>query len=241
MKSARWALPMLLVLACGGSESGKPGTGTGATGVPPGTEPGQGVPGTPGVPGAPGVPGVGGTCADGTGTAAEETLLWKRGAALAADLGNALALSETELCTEVSDIPCTEVHRAPLGRADPFGTGLLEPVQSPLATTALATDRLALSACSARVDKDSAGSPAVFQGVPLGDQPLAADAVARRTTAEQLATLLYTRMLARRPTSPEVDVLAELAVGNDGAPVSARSFAKLACFAVATTSEFVLY
>jgi hypothetical protein len=232
-----WALPVLLVVACGGGESAKPGAGPGVTGAPPGLQPGTGAPGARG----PGAPGAGGTCADGTGTAAEETLLWKRGAALAADLGNALALSEMELCTEVSEIPCTEVHRAPLGRADPFGTGLFEPVTNPLATTALATERLALSACSARVDKDSAGSPAVFQGWALGDQALTGDPSARRALVEQLATLLYKRMLSRLPTSAEVDVLAELAVGNDGAPVTARSFAKLACFAIATTSEFVLY
>jgi hypothetical protein len=179
--------------------------------------------------------------ANAAASAAAETLLWKRGAALGGDLGRALSLSDAELCTEVSDAPCLEVHRAPLGRSDPFGTGLLEPVQRPLAASALAVERVALSACSARVEKDRADTAAVFMGIDLGDQPLAADPAPQHGAAEKLATLLYPRLLSRVPTSAEVDVLAELATGADGKTLSARSFAKLACFAIATTSEFVLY
>lgn len=167
--------------------------------------------------------------------------MWKRGAALAADLGRALALNDTELCTEVSDVPCVDVHRAPLGRADPFGTGLLSPAARPMATTALATERVALSACSTRVEKDRAGSPQVFEGIDLSDQALSADLVAQRAAAERLAKILYPRLLTRTATPAEVDVLRELAVGSTGQPVSARSFAKLTCFAIATTTEFVLY
>jgi hypothetical protein len=229
MKAPRFVVLLAALWACagGGTDPDAPGGG----GQPPGTgsleDGGGGGPGDPG---------------DGPGGAgAEETLLWKRGVALASDLGRALVLTDDELCTEVSNVPCAEVHRSPLGRADPFGTGLLEPVAHPLATTALATERIVLSACSTRVDKDRAGSAMVFEGVDLRDTAMPADAAAQRVIAEQIANLLYPRLLARTPTPAEVDVLRELAIGSSGQPVSRRDFAKLTCFAIATTTEFVLY
>lgn len=243
MRDNRFVVLFAVLWACTGKVGAGGTGGAGGTARPPGSggssggSIGEGAGGGAGAGGRAGE----GACASGTGTAAEETLMWKRGAALAADLGRALALNDAELCTEVSDVPCVDVHRAPLGRSDPFGTGLLSPASRPMATTALATERVALSACSTRVEKDRAGSPQVFEGIDLSDQPLSADLAAQRAAAEQLAKTLYPRLLSRTATPAEVDVLRELAIGSTGQPVSARSFAKLACFAIATTTEFVLY
>lgn len=171
--------------------------------------------------------------------AAPGPLLWKRGDALVSDLQTMLTLSPEELCTELGSSACAEVHRVPLGQSDPFGTGLPEPVARPLATSMLATERVVLSACSRRVQKDATnpeGSPFAKLGsldtpMPLGPSELVA------TVAESL----YHTMLARDPNDAEREALAKLAVDAVGNAVSRGTFAKLSCFAVATTSEFLLY
>lgn len=169
-------------------------------------------------------------------------LLWKRGDALVNDLQNMLALSAPELCVELGTRACAEVHRVPLGQSDPFVTGLLEPVTRPLATTVFATERLVLSACSQRVKKDASdakGSP--FTSLGKLDQAMPAAGPAQEQLVSSLASALYHVLLARDPNEAERTTLAKLAVDDAGNLVDRGTFAKLACFAVATTSEFLLY
>jgi len=170
-----------------------------------------------------------------------ESLLWKRGGALTNDLGRALSLSQDELCTELGTTACGEVHRVALGSSDPFGSGLVQAVASPLATSAIATDRVALGACSKRVDLDAKDKPKVFTNIDLssGDMPTKQADVAQ--FASDVGTLLYRRLLARVPTESELGIIEKLAVDADGKPVSKIDFVKLTCFAIATTSEFLLY
>jgi len=52
---------------------------------------------------------------------------------------------------------------------------------------------------------------------------------------------LYRRFLARSPTDAEVQIVLQLAAPLDGTPVSARDFAKAACFTIATTTEFAFH
>lgn len=183
------------------------------------------------------------TCEADAGTSTSstsESLLWKRGTALSADLGRALELAPVELCKELGTKSCLDVHRVALGSSDPFGSGLLEAVPRPLGTSGVVTDRLVLSACSARVAKDEK-KPTVFVDVDLGSGPMPdadADVLA---LAGGIGTPLYQRLLGRDPTDGELSTLSELARDANGAPISRSDFAKLACFAVATTSEFLLY
>lgn len=168
---------------------------------------------------------------------APESLQWKRIAALETDLMTALDLARDEVCNELGLYRCALVHLVPLGSSNPFGASLYEAVAEPLATTPAATDRLVLAACTGRVERDRQGAPVVFTHFPLDGTAPAADA----PEVTDLIQDLYRRFLQRDATSDEVAIVAELTVDDAGAPVAAADFAKLACFTVGTTTEFLFF
>ena len=173
-------------------------------------------------------------------------LQWKRAAALQRDLMNALELEYDEVCLEVGVAPCVEqVHLVALGGHDPFGLGLFESLERPLKTTPIALDRVALSACGARVEADrAAGDQAVvFTALDLdGPAPVAPDGSDEvHEAVAATATALYRRLLARDPLASEVEILTQLSVDDEGDPVSAAEFAQLACYAVTTSTEFLFF
>mgnify|MGYP000075323422 CR=1 FL=1 len=167
-------------------------------------------------------------------------LQWKRAAAVEHDLERALELTSEQLCLEVGVAPCVEqVHLVALGGHDAFGLGLYESLDTPLATTPIALDRVALSGCAARADLDrSAGDAAVvFRGIDLAGAAPAADDPGVTT----MTTELYRRLLARDPVPAELAAIGELALDESGQPIAARDFAVLACYAIATTTEFLFF
>ncbi|MFM2419189.1 MAG: hypothetical protein RL385_3912 [Pseudomonadota bacterium] len=180
-------------------------------------------------------------CAADAGLPAAEALLWKRGTALSNDLQKALALPASGMCKELGTTDCLDVHRVALGSGDPFGSGLLEAVQRPLATSAIAIDRLVLSACSAGVARDAKSSPEVLKDVDLTDAPMPTEEAALTEVTRSVGSALYGALLARDPVEAELDVLRKLATDAEGRPVSHADFAKLACFVIGTTTEHLLY
>lgn len=164
-------------------------------------------------------------------------LVWKRHHAVEQDFARALELPADALCTELGAFNCIrDVHLAALGGNDPFGQGLYEPLAGPLVTTPLALDRVALAACGARVERDRL-SAVVFTQLDLAGEAPQADSAAFMATI----TALYQRFLGRDPEPTEAEHIAELLVDEAGAPVSAATFAHLACFVVATTTEFLYF
>lgn len=164
-------------------------------------------------------------------------LVWKRHHAVERDFARALELPVEELCTELGAFNCIrDVHLTALGGNDPFGQGLYEPLEGPLVTTPLALDRIALAACGARVERDRL-SAVVFTRLDLAGEAPRADSDAFAATI----TTLYQRLLGRDPEPTEAEHIAELLVDDDGEPVSAAAFAHLACFTVATTTEFLYF
>lgn len=167
-------------------------------------------------------------------------LQWKRAAAVEHDLTRALELTSEQLCLEVGVAPCvSQVHLVALGGHDPFGLGLYQSLAAPLATTPIALDRVALSGCAARADLDrEAGAAAVvFKGLDLAAPAPAADAPELAT----MVTELYHRLLARDPLATEIEALGQLTLDEAGEPIGGRDFAVLACYAVATTTEFLFF
>lgn len=158
----------------------------------------------------------------------DETLQWKRGAALVEDLKGALELDLP--CTEFGVADCAAVHLVPLGGKDPFGAAMYRAVAEPMATTAMALDRMVLSACTNRVDLDAAGDPVVFTHFDL------AGAAPGLDPARALAAELYQRLLGRDATPAELDEVATVA--SEG---TARDYAVLACYAIGTTTEFLFF
>ncbi len=165
---------------------------------------------------------------------ARNHLVWKRYHAVEQDLSRALELPADELCTELGRFRCIgEVHLAGLGGHDPFNQGLYEPLAEPLVTTSLALERVALSACGTRVERDRS-DPVVFTSLALDEPAPAADSEAFTQTVQTL----YRRLLGRDPLDDERRALAELLVDDEGERLSSAEFAHLACFVVATTTEF---
>ena len=166
-----------------------------------------------------------------------EPLQWKRMRALEADLMQALSLGRDELCRELDLFNCTEIHRVSLGASDPLGSALYEPVARPLATTPTAFERVALAGCSRRAELDALGSPVVFSHFSLaGSAPAPGSAELEAQIQD-----LYRRLLQRDATGEEIAIAAELAAAEQGQTPSGLDIAKLTCFAIATTTEFLLF
>lgn len=177
---------------------------------------------------------------------ARPDLRWKRARSLELDLMAALELKQGETCSELGfglaapGLCFNLIHQVPLGSNDPVHTGLYRPMEEPGATTALAMDRVFLGACGQRVDVDA--SLPLGQGVVFRHLNLAAQSVDPEDAAlAQDVRELFHRLLAREPTAKELLGVGSLAVPVDGVPVPARDVAKMACYAVASMTEFIFH
>lgn len=165
-------------------------------------------------------------------------LQWKRNVALQRDLMRALELPEDGVCNELGRGSCTrEIHHIMLGGADPLRIGLYKPLPDTMVSTPIVVDRVVMSACANRASLDSSGPPVVFTALDLGAAAPDPDDEAFEATV----TALYRRLLSRDPRPDELTTLEALAVDAAGAPVSARDFAVLTCFAIGTSSEFLFF
>jgi hypothetical protein len=157
------------------------------------------------------------------------------------DLAAALDLPRTEVCNELGLYDCYEVaHRITLGGVEPYRRGIRDPLPVAPVTAPIAVDRVALSACATRVDRDfdRPSDAVMFKQL--------AEVGATEDTLEQTARTIYDRVLRRDATSGEVDSLVafydetvDALEGTDEEP--AREWAIASCFAVATTLEGLFY
>ncbi len=166
----------------------------------------------------------------------KSAVAWKRHRAVENDLLEALALQKGELCNELGLYSCVDfVHTVPLGGNDPFVKSQYEPLALPTVTSPVALERVVLSGCIARVDKDLAGPAVVFTTLQLGASSV--DDVEAEATADALAR----RLLRRDLTAAERVKVLELTDDGNGNAVSARDFAILGCVVLGTMAETVLY
>jgi hypothetical protein len=169
------------------------------------------------------------------------TVAWKRTEAVMADLGRALALTPDEVCQELGTTPCATVHRVALGASDPFERALYKPFAEPLGTTPIALERAVLHACVRRVELDrSAGQPVVFTHMdllaPSAGAELGPDSPFGKDAAE-----VGRRLLGRDLLASELAELEALAVDDAGAAVASDEVAKLICFTLGTSREFLFF
>lgn len=153
----------------------------------------------------------------------------------AADLSNALSLPRESLCTELDAFDCIGVHRVALGEVDAFGLRLFEPLETMPVTAPIAVDRIALSACGERAAQDfsDSGNSASFQEIAAGDASSASD-------RDAVVARLYRQLLLREATDAEVDAVSSL---HEDIPQSGRAqtWAQMACFVIATSTEALFY
>ncbi len=189
--------------------------------------------------GAGGPPGGGGGGGPSAGVVSKKgRLKFRAGGRLAGDLAEALALPREEVCRELGAYDCAAVHNVVLGGVEPYGASIYEPLPKRAVPTALAVDRLALSACDRRAELDFADPGAA---VVFGE--LAADPQMGDAAIEAVSARLYTRVLRREARPDEARALADFGRelrGELGAEAP-RRFAALGCFAVATTAEALFY
>lgn len=161
----------------------------------------------------------------------------KSPALLASDLGQALDLPRAELCAELGSHDCFDTHEILLGGVEPYKLRIDEPLAAPSVASPMAVDRIVLTACGERAarDFDAPADAVVFAevaGTPGAPDPAARAAVAGR---------LYERLLARPAGAREIDDLVGFYDALGTSPQPARDWAQLACYAVATTTEFLFY
>jgi hypothetical protein len=114
-----------------------------------------------------------------------------------------------------------------------------EPLPSIPVTAPIAQDRVALAACTGRIERDLAASEPVFLTTVDLDAPT-------RGQLEATARRFYDRILRRTATPDEVSALAQFhstvtdELGESGATAT-RDWAILSCFMVATTLESIFY
>lgn len=172
---------------------------------------------------------------------APATVQWKRTGAVLSDLSQALSINPNTVCQELGAISCEVVHRVSLGGNDPFDRALYKPFTEPLGTTPLAAERVAMQACVKRVELDKAsGAPSVWKNLDLNATDISGnlgpDSGFYKDTLE-----LGRRLLARDLSADEIAELAVLAKDDAGAPVPSADVAKLVCFALGTSKEFLFF
>jgi hypothetical protein len=168
-------------------------------------------------------------------------LKFKGPARIAADLSQALEIDRDQVCAELGRFGCEEVHEVALGGVEPYRLGLYTPLDRATATTPMAVERMAMSACVQRVDADLGGaSPVIFGGLEIDDGGCLADPEAG-VVAVAIKTL-YERALLRPATESETEHLRDLYRDVEpGSAQPARDWAVLSCFAVFTSVEQLFY
>lgn len=162
----------------------------------------------------------------------------KHGERYATDLAASLELSRSDVCNELGRYDCvSDAHRIVVGGVEPYRLGIDEPLPIAPITAPIAYDRIALSACGERADRDFAdpGTAALF-----GDVIPEASVESLRATG----TKLYEQVLGRGPDPTELEAIVsfydEVAAETEAAEAP-KEWAVLACFAVATTQEALFY
>lgn len=160
----------------------------------------------------------------------DKNLMWKRYRSLEQSLMSGLSLSKSQLCKEAGKLDCVDkVHLFALGGNEPFKKAQYDRLAAPSVTTGVAIERLVLSACSERLERDKSGSPVVFTKLTLNSDAPNASAV------KEQAKILYQRLLLRDPTAEELQIVASFA--KSGA--NSETVAKSLCFAIASHAEFL--
>lgn len=152
----------------------------------------------------------------------------------ATDLSTALEVPRETLCTELDDFDCVDVHRIALGEVDAFGLRLFEPLENMPLTAPIAVDRIGLTACGerAQLDFDTPGQAVSFSEVASGD--------ASEDNRNAVVERLYRQLLLREATDREVEMVSAM-YGDLPSDNQAQTWAQMACFAIATSTEALFY
>jgi hypothetical protein len=169
---------------------------------------------------------------------------FKRNDRIANDFARTLGIGVGKVCSELGLYSCThEAHKVALGGSDPYGQGMNEPLPTTTLTTPSAIERVALSACGLRVDRDleGDGEPLIYGGLDVASDGRLVD-VDAQSVADAVDTI-YKRAIQRPPTAAEIAHHRKLYedIEARGPQRPAREWAVLSCFAVMTSMEQLFY
>lgn len=170
-------------------------------------------------------------------------LRMKRWRQISLDLQGALALTEEQICRETGLYDCTDLHVVSMGGVS-VDNGIYEPVDELGVTSSLAIERVVLQACYNRLELDRAAQAAGEEAVVFKHIALDGDNGSQGSNVDEATnqiTELYRRILARDPEPEEVSALIRHAAGVSADGGGAAEWALMSCFALATSSEALLY
>lgn len=170
-------------------------------------------------------------------------LRFKDGTRMENDLAAILNIDKSELCQELGLYSCVgEIHTISLLGVEPYALGFYEPLKETAATTPIAVERVVVSACSLRAERDFAtpGSAEIYAGLPVSGGAITDTADPAVAAA---IDKLYTRSMLRHATAEEIahhiDLYTEIVDAQIADP--ALNWAKGSCFATLTTLETLFY
>jgi len=174
---------------------------------------------------------------------ARASLRFKGAARLREEYARILQLPTDALCTELGQFDCiNDLHQITLGGVEPYKANIFKPFPGIAVGASLAVERVALSACTARIERDAA-EPA--RAVYFGDIPRRGGALAdvNAPQVDAALTALTREAWLREPTPEDLATLKALYadVLAEGDRTPAFTWAQLACMTTLTTSEALLY
>lgn len=150
------------------------------------------------------------------------------------DLVQGLQLEAGQVCKELGSFDCVDdAHLITMGGVEPERLGIDKPLAEVPVSAPIAFDRVAISACSQRLELDRQGTPVVFGPVLDAD-----DAESRA----EVSRTLVKRLLGREATEAQVEGLVGLY--DTVAPLSSSpvdDWSVGACVVVATSVEALFY
>jgi hypothetical protein len=172
---------------------------------------------------------------------AKHAVKFKTKGRLLKDFSAALALPTDQLCQELGQYNCADVHAIALGGVDAYGAGVYEPLKASAITTPLAVDRLALSGCTQRAVLDFKDLDAAKIFKLEVENGALVDINAESTSA--VITTLFQRIHLRDPKDNEAAHLRDLypQLIEAGSTTPARDWASLSCYSVLTMMESLFY
>lgn len=159
---------------------------------------------------------------------------FKGGERWSRQLARGLELERDELCQELGQYDCArDVHFIALGGVEPYHLRIDDPLPKAPLTAPIAVERIALSACSRRAERDveSPADASLFREISA--DPSSEDLRA-------MGSRLYRRLLSRDAEPGELDEL-EAFWGELEGDEQATEWATLSCFAVASSTEMLFY
>lgn len=161
-------------------------------------------------------------------------LKMKRWRQIHLDLQGALELRPDAVCNETGIYDCRILHNVPLGGIN-IENGLFRPVEGLAVASGLAIERFVLSACAERAAQDAEAEEPLIFTMDLDGTTL------EREEADAFVTDLYRRLLARDPLPEELDAVFAMHAGIVADGGLNMEWGWMACFAIGTSTEALLY